>query len=314
MQTLDRTQNWKLPFIPDRGTSAALNADAITLDFGRIVIEKHASGQMRMKVGRDGTKTFANEVYLNDNIITRADATTKAFGDIPAGTVLTDKSVREAFNDAYWAYQNVVLSNLYTSPSKLEIGFELSGNLLITSTISNSDNLALGDAATIDSTLVANGAFDPRLPLTIAAIATTKNIPTDEPITVELTGLESETSQKSINFQWLPRILHLVDTSEDMTTEATILAAAGGGSILSNSRTRDYDFDGGGYSHIYIPSFISIANIGFTDIDVNTGLPLFNYAMQQQSDVVINNGQISVTLQYFRSVNQFTAATRFRVS
>lgn len=316
MQQLNRTQVWKIPFIPDRGITAALLADTTLLDFARIVIEKHtASGKIRMKVGSGEGLRFSEEGYVNDSIITRSDPTTKAWGDIPAGTTLTDKSIIEAVYDAYWQHQDVNLSGLSVSPNQLEIGFQLSGNLVVTPAIQNAGNLLAGtDAGLISSALVADQNFDPRSALTIAAIATTYNTPASVPITVTIYGTDSETSQRSEQFQWLPRIIHLVSTNPALTAEATILAAAGGGSVLSNSRARDYDFAGGGYNYIFIPSFISIANIGFTDIDLNTGNPLFNFAMQQLNNVIINNGQISVTLQCFRSVNQFSAPTRIRVS
>lgn len=313
MEVLNRNQIWKVPFIPDRGNTAVLNASLITLDFGRIIIERHPSGQIRIKIGSGTGKTFPQEVYLNDNIIVRTDPTTKAFGDIPAGTVLGDKSVIEAFNAAYWAYQDVVLNSIGLSPNEIEIGFELSGNLTVTPNISNSGNLITGDAATIDSTLVANGAFDPRSPLVIAIIAATNNTPTDVPVTVEITGNETETSQKIANVSWLPRIIHLSNASDSITDAPTILAAVGGDTILSNTRQGLKDFTGG-YSHFYFPSFVNITGIGFADIDLNTGLPLFNYAVEQQNDVVINNGQISVTLKYFRSVNTFGGATRCEVT
>jgi len=313
MQALNRNQIWKIPFIPDRGTSAALNADNITLDFGRLVVELHSSGKVRLKIGSDGTKRFSEEFYVNDGIITRTDPITRAFGEIPAGTVLSDKSIYEALQLAYWAYQNIVLNSVSLSPSQLEIGYELNTNLTLGFNISNSSNLELGNAGSISSALVTNTTFDPRVTLNIASIPTTYNVPTTIPITITITGKNSEISTRVVNFSWLPRIIHLSNTNPSITDATTILAAGGGGTVLSNSRARDYNFTGG-YSHFYFPSFVNITNIGFADIDINTNLPLFNYAVQQQSDIVINNGEISVTLKYFRSVNSFGGATRARVS
>lgn len=80
---------------------------------------------------------------------------------------------------------------------------------------------------------------------------------------------------------------------------------------------RDYDFNGGGYSYVAIPSFLNISEAVFQDIDLVTGAVISEYAINTQDNwesgalqtITVNNGYIDIPYVILRSQYEYGNGT-----
>jgi len=299
-------------FLPDRGTSQALNVDTTLLEFGRLVVEQTASGKIRLKIGK-GNARFSDVNYVGESIVTRSDPTTVPFGGIPVGTVLEGKGFDAVLDEAAYAYQNVSINSIVINQPDVELGQPINDTILLTVNINNIANLELGASALVyasDSIFTAQQ-FDPRSQYVITGVAGSFSTITDLVISVQIVGLQGEVDTKNITVKVSPRIYSGSNALDTLTTIAELQALTN--NRLARTRQGDHLMSTG-YSYIAIPSDIDINNIGFTDLNIATDAELLDYAMDAQQDIVgLNTYGVQITHKMFRSTYSFGGITKFRV-
>ena len=93
-------------------------------------------------------------------------------------------------------------------------------------------------------------------------------------------------------------------------TDGTIFV--GKPKVVSSDFERDYDFPGGGYSWLAIPSMLSPSGLVFTDV-TNPDLP-GPYSMELMGTLgPINNGVGTYNYEIYRSTFSLINATKLRV-
>jgi hypothetical protein len=298
------------PIILRRGTTQRIQQAQEVPEDGMPIVETTASGEKILRIG-DGARLVKdlepiNSIYQSDT------PTTVSFQGIPAGSVLKGVDSREILRRILSPYQAVVLNSASVTPNTFEIGQTITGNLSVTCSVSNSANLNPGASyITSNPLLFAQQSINPLVPATIAITTPrTYNDPISLQVTVTAVGQGGELSARNATISVLAPVYFGTSVLEQITN-ATQLATLT--KSLRSSRTGTYNFAGGGYTHFLVCNKISVSGIGFVDIDITTGNPLFTYAMQAMPDLSVSNGYITITLKCYRSVNFINAATRMQV-
>lgn len=299
-----------LPIKWFKGSKANKDQNTTIVSETHPVFAKLPDGRYILFVGSDG-RQMKNLPQLS-HVYTSPNPVTNGFGDINVGDTLENIDISEVVRRMLEEYKEVVLNSVSIDKNKFEIGQTLSGDIKITCNVSNSGNLNPG-ASTVSSSpqIFTQQSIDPLVVKTITVTNHTKNSPGSVSVTVVARGTGGEQSSKNANINWFAPIVFGSTSDTLIDTQAKFNNLIG--KFLQSSRQGLYDFTGG-YSHVLIPKTMSIANIGFTDIDLNTGNPLFSYDVTQQSDVTFNNGFINVDFYYFRSTNLINSPTRMQIT
>ncbi len=294
-----------------KGTKSNKLTNTLVVPEGNVVIARLPDNRYQMFI-TDGQRQMRNLPQLS-HVYPFDQPTTVKVGGINAGSVLKDLDVADVLQQILSEYQAVVLNSFTVSPSSREIGQALSGTIQVVCNVTNLQNVNPGASTIISSgpSLFSEQQINPATPNVISVTSHTKNTPGNVTITVTVRGINGESSARNVSLPWFAPIVF--GSHPDLTIDTQTQYNQLTGKKLQNARQSVNNFPGGGYSHLLIPKTISISGIGFIDIDIATGNPLFTYGMQQQTDRTFNNGFVDVNFWYFRSTNFQNAATRMQV-
>lgn len=291
---------------PDQIAAALSNLEA-----GRILIVND-NGKARMIAGL-GDQLPKNLNYIGESIYTNPNPTTvEAFG-IPKNTILQGKGSAEILDQMLNQYQKVSLTSLSSSIVEIEVGDSLTGNIELTPSVANYNNLRDTNKALASSSpiIFPDTFFDPSAKAVLALNSYSSNTIRTIRLTVTIYGKGGETSSRTVNLTFKAKMYWGSLELNQLTSEADIKSLSNNDLVAARKGTFTF---GAGYPYLVFPTLVSLSGIGFTDIDLTTGKELLPYAFSRKSDITFSNGFINVTHAVYRADNYMTGTTKCKVS
>lgn len=274
----------------------------------------------RITRAKVGPGYWANLEFLDDDVYDFTDLVTNPIGDVTTPpTGLSLKSIVRKMISPYKApVITSVLNDLggpYNAVTTREVGESFSGPVNITFLLANSGNLSGSNPININGAgWFTSGSFAFVLPISLSVLAPPlhPSLSTTIIIGVTATHTNGTTVAVSTTINFFPRIMW---TSSVLSTISNGAIFVGKSKTVTGSFKNDYDFPGGGYSWLAIPSML---NPGVSSpliwSDVTDPSLLAGYSMDAMGTVAgINNGVGTYNYEMYRSTFSLINPTVLRV-
>lgn len=252
-----------------------------------------------------------NVTYPYDDIVTNpiGDAKGVLFGEQVVDIV--HKMLNPYQGTAFSSVLNNAVGSYQASPIR-EIGAPINGPIGVNYTLSNSGNV-IGDTPV---TVSAGGIFSNEGSFPLGPILLNLKAPLNPAAVAQYNINLSVTHQKGnatgqTSIRFYPKIMWVV-SSNPALDPASFMAIASKSTLITNQHKRDYNFGGGGYSYLLIPSMLNPSNLSFTDV-INPNAPA-GYSMENLGSQSVNNGVGTYSYLFLRSTFNLISPTILRVS
>lgn len=289
----------------------------------------------RSKTG-NGTTPWNDLEYNDQDLYPYIDNTTASVGGASAGSNFYNKPLTEVLNKILNPYispsiSSLKLNNLASQTKEVGSAFASGESASLVWNLNTSANVVDDASGTVwSSENVANefGISSDKGNLNIRsgspyAFTFNANYTKTSPGTLYfyIQGFNSQGSLMNIastSVSWIGRAYFGSLSQAYLTNESDIKGLVD--SVLSNGN-RDYNFSGGGYSFVALPSFLNVTAAVYEQIDPNTGAVIAAYSMNLQelwdsnapASIALNNGNINMTYKVLRSEFEYGGPTICRI-
>lgn len=258
--------------------------------------------------------------FLDDDVYDFANIVTNPIGDVT--TPPTGESLKSIIRKMISPYKAPAITNLlndlggpYNAITTREVGESFAGPVNITFLLANPENLLGSTPISINGAgwfTSASFAFTLPISLSVLVPPLSPSLVTTIVIGVTATHTNGTTVAVSTTINFFPRIMWASSTLSTITNGAIFV---GKSKTITNNFKNDYNFPGGGYSWLAIPSMLNpgvATPLVWTDV-TDPSLPA-GYSMEAMGTIAgINNGVGTYNYEMYRSTFNLINPTVLRV-